>query len=40
MAAKTAAENGLKVILIERKKNITEINRACAQVFYTHKVTE
>ena len=39
MAAKTAAEDGLKVVLIERKKNITEINRACAQVFYTHKVT-
>ena len=39
MAAKTAAEDGLKVLLVERKKDITEINRACAQVFYTHKVT-
>jgi flavin-dependent dehydrogenase len=39
MAAKTAAEDGLKVLLVERKKNIIEINRACAQVFYTHKVT-
>ncbi len=39
MAAKVAAEDGLKVLLVERKKNITEINRACAQIFYTHKVT-
>jgi flavin-dependent dehydrogenase len=39
MAAKTAAEDGLKVILVERKKNITEINRACLSVFYLHKVT-
>jgi len=39
MAAKTAAEDGLKVLLIERKKNITEINRACVQIFYTRKLT-
>jgi flavin-dependent dehydrogenase len=39
MAAKTAAEDGLKVALIERKKNITEINRACLSAFYVHKVT-
>lgn len=39
MAAKTAAEDGLKVLLVERKKNITEINRACLSVFYLHKVT-
>ena len=39
MAAKTAAEDGLKVVLIERKKNITEITRACMQAFYIHKVT-
>ena len=31
MAAKTAAEDGLKVLLIERKKEITEINRLCCQ---------
>ncbi len=31
MAAKTAAEDGLKVLLIERKRDITEINRHCAQ---------
>jgi len=37
MAAKTAAEDGLKVILIERKKNITEINRTCSQIFYIRK---
>jgi flavin-dependent dehydrogenase len=34
MAAKTAAEDGLKVILIERKKDITEINRTCGQTFF------
>ena len=39
MAAKTAAEDGLKVILVERKKNITEINRACSQIFYLKKLT-
>jgi len=39
MAAKTAAEDGLKVVLIERKKNITEINRACSQIFYLRKHT-
>jgi flavin-dependent dehydrogenase len=37
MAAKTAAEDGLRVILIERKRNITEINRACVQIFYLLK---
>lgn len=31
MAAKTAAFDGLKVLLIERKKNITESNRLCGQ---------
>jgi len=39
MAAKTAAEDGLKVILIERKKNITEINRTCLQIFYIRKLS-
>jgi flavin-dependent dehydrogenase len=39
MAAKTAAEDGLKVIMVERKKDLTKIHRACAQLFYTHKVT-
>ena len=39
MAAKKAAEDGLKVVLVERKKNITEINRACLSAFYIHKVT-
>ncbi len=38
MAAKTAAEDGLNVLLVERKKNITEITRACAQNFYIHKM--
>jgi len=31
MAAKTAAEQGLKVLLIEKKKNISKITRACCQ---------
>lgn len=39
MAAKQAAEDGLKVILVERKKNITEITRACLSIFYIRKVT-
>jgi len=39
MAARTAARDGLKVLLIERKRNITEINRACAQIFYINKLT-
>jgi flavin-dependent dehydrogenase len=37
MAAKTAAEDGLKVLVIERKKHITEINRTCSQIFYIRK---
>jgi flavin-dependent dehydrogenase len=32
MAAKTAAGHGLKVALIERKENITEIRRACSMM--------
>ena len=39
MAAKTAAEDGLKVVLIERKRNITEIARHCGQVFYIRKMS-
>ena len=39
MAAKTAAEDGLKVVLIERKRNITEINRHCGQAFYIRKMS-
>jgi digeranylgeranylglycerophospholipid reductase len=34
MAARTAAEDGLKVLLIEKKKKITEIRRACLQLWY------
>jgi flavin-dependent dehydrogenase len=33
-AAKTAAEDGLKVLLIERKKDISEVNRSCGQTFF------
>ncbi len=39
MAAKTAAEDGLKVVLIERKRDITEINRTCLQIFYIRKLS-
>jgi len=37
MAARTAARDGMKVLLLERKRNITEINRACVQIFYLKK---
>ena len=33
MAAKTAAENGLKVALLERKTDPAKIQRSCAQMF-------
>jgi len=39
MAAKTAAEDGLKVVMIERKKNIPEIHRYCGQIFYIRKLS-
>jgi len=39
MAAKTAAEDGLKVTLVERKRDVTEIKRACSQIFYLNKLT-
>jgi flavin-dependent dehydrogenase len=39
MAAKTAGEDGLKVILIERKRNICEVNRACLQTLYVQKIS-
>jgi len=39
MAAKTAAEDGLKVLLLERKKDITRIKRDCAQIFYVGDLT-
>ena len=39
MVAKTAAEDGLKVLLIERKKVITKITRACSQIFFINKLT-
>jgi len=37
MAARTAAEDGLKVIVVERKRNIAEIHRSCVQIFYLLK---
>jgi flavin-dependent dehydrogenase len=39
MAAKTAGEDGLKVILIERKKDICEVNRACLQTLYVQRIS-
>jgi flavin-dependent dehydrogenase len=39
MAAKTAAEDGLNVLLLERKKDITKVNRYCSQIFYTRKLS-
>ncbi len=35
MAAKTAAEQGLSVALLERKKSISDINRACSMMIVT-----
>ena len=39
MAAKTAAEDGLSVILVERRLDVAKINRACTQIFYLRKLT-
>jgi len=33
MAAKTAAEHGLKTVLIEKRKDVSKITRACCQQF-------
>ena len=33
MAAKVAAQNGLSVVLLERKENIPAIGRSCATMF-------
>ena len=32
MAAKTAAEKGLKVVIIEKKSNVSTVTRACCQL--------
>jgi flavin-dependent dehydrogenase len=37
MAAKTAGENGLKVALLERRKNIRKLTRPCAEGLLCHK---
>jgi flavin-dependent dehydrogenase len=37
-AAKVAAEQGLKVILVEAKNNIPKITRTCAQIFYLEHI--
>jgi digeranylgeranylglycerophospholipid reductase len=39
MAAKTAAEDGMRVVLVDRKKIISEINRACLQLLYIQKIS-
>ena len=33
MAAKKAAESGLKVVIIEKRRDVTKITRACSQLF-------
>jgi flavin-dependent dehydrogenase len=37
MAAKVAAENGLRVALVERKKLLPKIVRPCAEGFFAHR---
>ena len=37
MAAKVAAENGLKVALVERKKSLPKIMRPCAEGLFAHR---
>jgi flavin-dependent dehydrogenase len=39
MAAKTAAEDGLKVVLVERKRDPAEISRACLQLLYLRPIS-
>jgi len=39
MAAKQAATDGLKTLLLECKRDPAEINRACSQIFYTRKLS-
>ena len=39
MAARTAAQDGLKVALLERKKNITKIRRSCGGVLNINEPT-
>jgi digeranylgeranylglycerophospholipid reductase len=39
MAARVAAENGLKTLVLERKKIATDVTRACVQTFYINKRT-
>ncbi len=39
MAARTAAGAGMKVLLVERKKVLPEIQRACLQYFYLRWVS-
>jgi flavin-dependent dehydrogenase len=38
-AAQVAAKDGLKVLLVESKKEPARISRACAQIFYINKKT-
>jgi digeranylgeranylglycerophospholipid reductase len=39
MAARTAADEGMKVLLVERKQDITEIHRACLQIVYVRPIS-
>ncbi len=39
MAARVTAESGLKTIVLERKKAVSDVSRACVQTFYVNKRT-
>jgi len=39
MAARTAAGEGMKVLLVERKRDITEVHRACLQIVYVRPIS-
>ncbi len=39
MAAAAAAADGLKTVLFEEKRDLTRVDRACSQIFYTRKLS-
>ena len=40
MAALTAAQDGMKVVLVERRKRISEITTACLQILYVKPISQ
>jgi flavin-dependent dehydrogenase len=40
MAALTAAQDGMKVVLVERRKRIAEITTACLQILYVKPISQ